>query len=66
MKPLDFEKVESMAFRRGWGLATLQTKAGLANRTLYRIKAGESRGSAATVFKLARALGCDPMELLKA
>lgn len=66
MKPIDFDKVEILAFKHGWGIATLQIKAGLANRTLYRIRDGESKGSAATAYKLARALGCDPTELLKA
>lgn len=66
MKQLDLEKVEMLALRRGWGLATLQKKAGLANRTLFRIREGLNGASARTVYKLGKALEVDPVELLKA
>ncbi len=66
MKELDLDKVEILALRRGWGLSTLQKQAGLANKTLFRIRDGLNGASAQTIFKVARALEVDPMELLKA
>lgn len=66
MKKLDFEKVELLALKRGWGISVLQEKAGLANRTLFRIREGKNNASASTIYKVSCALGCDVEELLKA
>lgn len=65
-RELDIDKVELLAIKKCWGVAELQRKAGLANMTLYKIRKGENRASARTIGKLARALGCDPQEILKA
>lgn len=64
-KELNLDKVELLAMSKCWGLAELQRQAGLAKMTLYKIRKGENKASARTVGKLARALGCDPVEILK-
>ena len=63
---LDVQKIERLAMKRCWGMAELQRRAGLANTTLYKIRKGENKASARTIGKLARALDCDPQEILKA
>lgn len=63
---MDIKKMEHLAMVKCWGMAELQRQAGLAGTTIYKIKIGQHKASARTVGKLARALGCDPMELLKA
>lgn len=66
MPKLDFEKMELLALKKGWGLSVLQREAGLANRTLFRIREGKNDASASTIYKVSQALGCDVEELLKA
>ncbi len=63
---MDIKKMEHLAMVKCWGMAELQRQAGLAGTTIYKIKIGQHKASARTVGKLARALGCDPMELIKA
>lgn len=65
MKGLDIEKVEVFALRKGWSFAALQKKAGLGSMTLPHIRDGKHKASASTIYKLAKAFECDPVELLK-
>lgn len=62
---LDMGKTEHLAMKKCWGMAELQRQAGLSGTTIYKIKIGQHKASARTVGKLARALGCDPLELIK-
>ncbi len=63
--------IDSLKFRlalikRCMGNKELAQEAGLCEGTITKFCKHDARATNATIGKLARALGCDPMELLKA
>jgi transcriptional regulator with XRE-family HTH domain len=43
----------------------LAEKAGISRQSIWRIERGETNISIDTLYKIAKALGCEPSELLK-
>jgi transcriptional regulator with XRE-family HTH domain len=43
----------------------LADKAGISRQSIWRIERGETNISIDTLYKIAKALGCEPSELLK-
>lgn len=62
---LDIDKVELLAAGKCWTLPDVTKQAGLANQTLYKVKRGETKATARTIGKVARALGCTPADIIR-
>lgn len=50
--------------KKGWTQEQLSSEAGVSNRFLQDIEAGEKMASVITVFKLSKALGTTPDKLI--
>ena len=58
------ELVRDKRIKKGWTQEQLSSEAGVSNRFLQDIEAGEKMTSLVTVFKLSKALGITPDKLI--
>lgn len=58
------ELVRQKRIKKGWSQEQLSSAAGVSNRFLQDIEAGEKMASLTTLFKLSRALGVAPDKLI--
>ena len=56
--------VRQKRIAKGWTQEKLSSEAGINNRFLQKIEAGDRTPSLETIFKLARALGIQPDKLI--
>ena len=61
---LDFDKVYLLAAKHCWSIPDLSVKAGISSATLYNSRTRDKVINNKTVGKIARALGCEPQEIL--
>lgn len=61
---LDMDKILLLAAKQCWNLPELSAKAGISNTTLYKQKGYYKSVSSKTLGKLAKALGCEPQDIV--
>lgn len=62
---VDTRKAREIMMKKGFTVSELAKAASLSKLTVGQILSSDRRPNLKTAGKLARALGCDPMELLK-
>ncbi len=60
------DKLKSLRKRRVMSIGDLSAKSGVHRNTISRIENGEADARTSTIRKLAKALGVDPSELVRA
>jgi len=58
------ELVREKRTKKGWTQEQLSSEAGVSNRFLQDIEAGEKMASMVTIFKLSKALGVTPDKIM--
>ena len=62
---IDVEKLKELREARALSLRELANEAGVGHNTVYRIEHGQGNVLPRTVRRLAKALGVEPLELMK-
>ncbi len=62
---IDTEKVQELLIKKCWTFEELAQNAGIAKTTAYKFVTGKSAPRMATIGKMCKALGCEPMDIIK-
>lgn len=61
---IDMGKVEDMTYQKLWTWADLSRNAGITQTTIFALKAKRRNASRRTLYKIANALGVEPIDIV--